>query len=99
VERDGEAVRLVTDPLEQLQPRIVAVEHDRLGSSGHEDVLVTLRQRDHGDARQVVRRVDRVERGGELSAAAVDDDEVRDRAEALVPRVGRRRLAQPCEPS
>ena len=52
VERDREAMRLVADALEQLQPGIVAVEQDRLRTAGHEHLLLALRERDDGDARQ-----------------------------------------------
>ena len=45
--------------------------------------------------REVARRVDRLERGRELPLAAVDHDEVRDRAEALVARRHRPAAAEP----
>ena len=71
VEAEREAVRLVADPLEQLEPGECAVEHDRVGPAGDEHLLLALRERDHGDARQVV-GLHRRERRRELALAAVD---------------------------
>ena len=83
VEVEREAVRLVPDPLQQLQARAVRVEQDRVGAAGHEDLLDPLGERDHRHARQVV-RLHRRQRGRELPLAAVDHDEVRRRREPLV---------------
>src|SRR5206468_3357500 len=68
VEADGEAVRLVAQPLQELQPRRVAREHDRVGPAGHVDLLDPLGERDHRDAGQVVRLHGR-QGGGELALA------------------------------
>ena len=63
-------------------------------SSRDEDLLLALRERQHGDPRQVERRVDRLERGGELPLPAIDHDQVRDRREAFVEAIGRRSVPQ-----
>ena len=42
VEAEREAVRLVTDPLEQLEPGRMPVEDDRLGTVGNEDLPADL---------------------------------------------------------
>ena len=75
----------------------MGIEPDRLRSTGHEDLLLALGERNDGDAREVVRRVDRLERGRQLAFAAVDHDEVWDRREALVVPLGRRRIPEPRE--
>ena len=90
--RDREAVRLVADPLQELQAGGVLRQHDRLRPARDEDLLDPLRERDHRDARQVV-ALHRRERRRELALAAVDHDEVRRRAERLVPLLGRRPAA------
>ena len=46
VEGDREAVRLVADPLQELQPRRVLREQDRLGAARDEDLLDPLGERD-----------------------------------------------------
>src|SRR5207302_8503918 len=74
VEAEGEAVRLVAQTLQELKPRVVAREHDRLGPAGDEDLLDALRERNDCDARQIV-RLHRFERRRQLALAAVDDDE------------------------
>src|SRR5205814_1260064 len=51
VEADREPVRLVADPLQQLQARVVRVEPDRIRPAGDEHLLDPLRERDHGDTR------------------------------------------------
>src|SRR5213596_1878770 len=55
VEAEREAVRLVADPLQELEPRRVPVEDDRLRAIRDEHFLLPLRERDHGHARQVER--------------------------------------------
>src|SRR3954451_2033793 len=53
MEAEREAVRLVADPLEQLQPRGGPVEPDRVCAAGQVHLFLPLRERDHGDARKV----------------------------------------------
>ena len=77
MESQRRAVGLVADPLQQLEPGIVPIEHDRLGVARDVHVLLPLRERHDGDARQVVGRMDRIERRGQLTTATVDDHEVR----------------------
>ena len=55
VEAEREAVRLVADPLQQLEPGRVRSSTIGSGRPGHEDLLLALGERDHRDARQVVR--------------------------------------------
>ena len=83
VERDREAVRLVADPLQQLQPGRVIRQQDRLRPAGNEDLLDPLGERDHRHPRQV-ELAHRGQRRRELALAAVDHDEVRRRGERLV---------------
>jgi hypothetical protein len=83
MEAEREAVRLVADPLQQLQPWRMAVELDRVRPVGDEHLLVPLGQRDHGDARQVECLQSR-HHGRELPLAAVDHDQVRRGRERLV---------------
>ena len=77
-------MRLVADPLEQLEAARVAGKHDGVDAAGHEDLLLALRERDDRHARQI-ELLHRRERRSELALPAVDDDEVRLRREALVP--------------
>ena len=97
VVRDREAVRLVADPLQELQPGVVPVEQDRLRAARDEHLLLALRERDHRHPRQAGGRLHRLERRRELPLAAVDHDEVRDRREALVVAVGIACVTQPRE--
>ena len=53
------------------------------GKPRHEDLLVTLRERDDRDAREV-ELLERGQRSAELSLSSVDDDEVRHPREALI---------------
>ena len=76
-------MRLVADPLQELEPGRVPVEHDRLRTVGHEDLLLALRERDHRDARQV-ERLHRRQHRRQLPLASVDDHEIRCRRERLV---------------
>ena len=73
----------ICDPLQELQARRVIREQDRLGAPGDEDLLDALRERDHGDARQI-ELVHRGECRRQLTLAAVDHDDVRQRGEARV---------------
>jgi len=84
VERDREPVRLVADPLQQLKAGAMGRKQDRLGAARDEDLLDPLREGDHRDPRQV-ELLHRLERGGQLTLATVDHDEVRRRRERLVP--------------
>ena len=96
VEGDREPVRLVAQPLQQLQPGRVVGQQHRGRPAGQEHLLDPLRERDHRDARQVV-GLHRGERRRELALAAVDHDEVRRRRERLVVLVGRRPGREPRE--
>src|SRR5688572_804578 len=95
---DGESVSLVAEPLEELQPGRRALEHDRPPLPGNEHMLLPLGERDDRDARQLV-LVDGAERGRQLPFPPVDDDEIRDAAERLVPVRGARRHARAREPA
>ena len=85
---DGEAVRLVPDPLQQVQPLAGAREDHRVRIGRQPDLLQPLGQpadRDVGDAelgQHVRRRLD-------LGRAAVDDEQVRRVGEAARPAGGR----------
>src|SRR2546427_662697 len=76
VEADREAVSLVADPLQQLKPRRVRGEHDRVGPAWDEHFLDSLGERHDRDAREI-ERLHCGKRGGELALPAVDDDEIR----------------------
>ena len=76
-------MRLVADLLQELQRRARPLERDRLREPRDEDLLLALRERDHGHAREI-ELLHRRARGGELPLPAVHDDEVRHRREALV---------------
>ena len=84
--RDGEAVRLVAQALDQVQRGAGAVEQQAVLAVGQHDLLDALGEAEHGDVQ--AERVHGVLRGGELAAAAVDEYEVRHLAEGAV------RLAQ-----
>ena len=99
VKRDREPVRLVADALQQLEPRVVPIEQDRLRAAGNEHLLLPFRERDDGDARQARRRLDRLERRRQLPLAAVDHDEVRHCREALVVAARLGAVAQAREPT
>src|SRR6266852_5339876 len=70
VEADGKAVRLVPDPLEQLETGRVRREPDSIGLPGNEHLLYVLRQRDHRHPGQV-EGLHRRERSGQLALAPV----------------------------
>ena len=75
VEGDGEPVRLVAHPLEQVEALAGARQDDRVVLPGHPDLLEPLGQADQRhvlDAELVEHRLGRVD----LRQAAVDDDEV-----------------------
>ena len=80
---DREAVRLVADALQQLQLGGRVVEHERRAAAGQEDLLDPLGQRDDRDA-ALAKAVQRAEAGRQLTLAAVDHDQVRQRGEARV---------------
>ena len=79
---DGEAVGFVADALDQVEALGAAVEADRVGRVDLEEEFLALGQSGEGDvvdgevAHHVVG-------GRDLALAAVDDDEVGDRAPAL----------------
>ena len=68
-----EAVRLVARPLQQAKRGAPAREPEALGPPGQEDLLLPLGQAHHRN-RAEAELVQRVERGVELSLAAVDDE-------------------------
>ena len=72
MEAEREAVGLVPSTLEKLQARVVPLETHRFRASRDEHLLLALGERDHRHPRQVVRRVDRLERCRKLPIAAVD---------------------------
>src|SRR6476619_7595706 len=71
-ERDP--VRLVADALQELERRTGAVERDRRRKAGDEHLLLPLRKRDDGHAREIA-LLHGGERRPELPLASVDDDE------------------------
>src|SRR5690606_21596480 len=73
---------LVADALEQLQPRIRPAQPQRLGEPGDVHLLLALGERDHRHLLHAEPR-ERRERGVELAAAAVDQDQVRKLARLL----------------
>ena len=99
MKRDREPVRLVADALQELQPGVVPIEQDRLRTTGNEYLLLTLRERDDGNARKARCRLDRLERRRQLPLAAVDHDEVRHCGEALVEAAGIEAVAEAREPT
>ena len=76
MEGDREAVRLVAQPLQEVEPLARARQDDREVLTRHPDLLEPLGQADDGDVDDAAvregpgRRVD-------LGQPAVDDDEVR----------------------
>src|SRR4051794_4421834 len=80
---DGEAVRLVAHPLEELQRGRVVTQDDRLAPAGDEDLLDALGERDDRDAARA-EALERPQAGAQLARPAVDDDQVRQRRERLV---------------
>src|SRR6266849_2338925 len=83
VRPDGEPVRLVAQPLNEIQQRVAWLELERL-APGHEERLlasVAIGTLGDGDERYVgdPERGERVVRGGELAATAVDQHETRPR--------------------
>src|SRR4029450_11572711 len=83
VETEGEPMRFVPNTLEKLQTKRVALEANWVGPVRNEDFLLSLRQRDPCDSREVV-GLHRLNRSGQLSLAPVDHDEVGRRGEPLV---------------
>src|SRR5260221_4023986 len=83
VRADREAMRLVAQPLDEIERRIARLELERL-ASGQEEGLhpgVAVRAFGHRDERNVddAERRQRLLRRGQLPAAAVDNDEIRPR--------------------
>ena len=74
----GEPVGLVAQALQQLQAGVGERQPQRLAGVGEEDRLLLLRQADQR-GRLAVEREERLVRGADLAAAAVDDHEVRER--------------------
>src|SRR6266849_9695092 len=75
VMRDRKSMRLVPDALHQEHSRRVPLLHDRLRAARREDLLALLGQREGRDVR-VAGRLEDLERGAQLSFAAIDKDEV-----------------------
>ena len=80
--RDGEAVRLVTDLLEQVQGLGVARDAHRLGIAGEIDLLEALGQRRHADVFEP-EVLEHPHRDTELTLAPVDEEQVRRVGEPL----------------
>src|SRR4051812_17589558 len=79
MEGDREAVRLVSDPLDQEQRRIVFGQRDRLFAIAREEQLLFLRDADRdqvGEAKIFERGIS----GGQLTFAAVDQNQLGKRA-------------------
>ncbi len=78
---DREAMRLVAQSLDEVERRRRGRQHDRLGPAGQEELLALLGQ---AGQRQVVQPelVEDLPGGADLARAAVDDDEVGQRASA-----------------
>ena len=97
VERDREAVRLVADPLEELQPgrvrRRARPGRGRPGRNTSSTRFASAITATRGRSNALHRR----ERRRELALAAVDHDEVRRRRERLVPVVRRGAGREPRE--
>src|SRR5262252_10062114 len=80
VRADREAMRLIAQPLDEIERRIARLELERL-ASGQEEGLhpgVTVRAFGHRDERHIddAERRQRLLRRGQLPAAAVDNDEI-----------------------
>ena len=73
---DGEAVRLVADALQRLQGVVAAVDAHGVGGGKRVHFLLLLGERNEVDVRNA-QLVENFLYGGELSPAAVDDDELR----------------------
>ena len=84
MESDREAMRLVSDPLEEEEALGAPREHHGLLPPRQEDLLEALCQRGDGDPACQVGRLERSHRHGELPLAAIDDHEVGQRREAAV---------------
>jgi hypothetical protein len=92
MELDREPVRLVPHPLEKPQRLRVLGDRERCRATGHEDLLDPFREPDHRDA-ALRERAQRPHARRELALAAVDDDQIGQRREALVAlRVVRREV-------
>src|SRR5215213_8287030 len=85
----GEAVRLIPDPLQEVELGGFAFEEHRLGASRLDDLLVALGERAQRYIRQLRAYLeffkDRDNRR-ELALAAVEQDEIRNLGELLVAR-------------
>ena len=83
---DGEAVRLVTHPLQQVHAFGLAFEDDRVFVVRHPDLFESLRQTADG---HIVHAAigQSLRRGHDLRMAAVDDDQIRDVGEMMPVRV------------
>ena len=82
MEGDREAVGLVAHLLDQVERGRAARQHDRRLVPGHEDLLVRLGQAADRDVQPQALQLRH--RGGELGLAAVDHEQVRAAAKALV---------------
>src|SRR5262249_35419234 len=78
VERDGEAVRFVADALDEQQRRIVFGQRQRIVFVAGVEQLLFLRDAD-GDEVGEAELFERAVGGGQLSLAAVDQDQIRKR--------------------
>src|ERR1700674_2454101 len=73
--RDGKAMCLIPNPLDKEHPWRVFLLHDRVGAPLREDLLALLGQREGWYVR-IARRLQDLERGAQLSLAAIDEDQV-----------------------
>ena len=80
---DREPVRFVAQPLQQLQLGRVVRERERRRAARDEHLLDPLGERDDEHA-ALAEALQRPQPGGELTLAAVDDDDVREGREARV---------------
>ena len=95
MEAVGEAVRLVTHPLQQEQCFTPPRQRNRFGVAGQVDLLEPLGQRRHRDLVAQAELVEHLHGHTELALATVDEQELRRVGELLRPapgRIGRRRL-------
>src|SRR5262245_60434581 len=82
MERHGEAMRFVANPLHEQQRGIVGGERDWLLAIANEQELFFLRDTDRDEIREAELFQGGVG-GGQLSLAAVDHDEIRKRSAFL----------------
>ncbi|CAB4864997.1 unannotated protein [freshwater metagenome] len=80
---DREAVRLVAHLLQQLESGGLVRKQHRRAATGEENLLDALGERGHGDP-ALAEILEHLQAGRELTAAAIDHDQARQRGERLV---------------